>query len=122
MSPSLKLLCLIGLPILASCAAANDRESIHYKISAEPATRTTEIACEPASVGGCVFRVGDSTAGSSRTIRLVAGATQRLGPDQFEARYCAGVHEERMAWPGCLGDTTTAGPLNRSTAVDFVYW
>ncbi len=121
MSPSLKLLCLIGLPSLVSCAVANDREAIHYRIIAEPATRTAQIACDPASASGCVFWIGDPKGDSHRSIHLAAGATEHLGPDAFDARYCAGLKDERLAWPGCL-DSATAGALSRSTNVDYVYW
>ena len=121
MSPSLKLLCLIALPSLVSCAVANDREAIHYKIDAEPTTRTARITCGLASANGCVFWIGDPKAESHRAIHLAAGATQHLGPEAFDASYCAGVKEERLAWPACL-DGATAGALSHSNNVDYVFW
>lgn len=121
MLPSLKLLCLVALPCLVSCAVANDQDSIHYQLSADPASRSIQITCNQASAGGCVFWIGDPTADSHRSIHLAAGAVERLGAEAFEARYCAAVREERLAWPGCLSGPTS-GALSRDIKVDYTFW
>ena len=121
MLPSLKLLCLVALPCLVSCAVASDKESIHYQISADPTSRSVQITCDQASADGCVFWIGDPRADSHRSVYLAAGAKERLGADAFEAHYCAAAREDRLSWPGCL-DRATSGTLSRDTKIDYVYW
>ncbi len=116
-----KLLCLVALPSLLSCAAVRDSESIHYRISADASSHAIQIACSPASAAGCVFWVGDPKAATHRVIRLAAGATERLGPEAFDAHYCAAVKEERLEWPACMGGPTS-GALGRDANVDFTFW
>ena len=121
MLPPLKLLCLVALPGLVSCAVANDKDSIHYRISADPTSRSVQITCNQASAAGCVFWIGDPKADSHRSVRLVAGTSEHLGTEAFEAHYCAAVREERLAWPGCLGGPTS-GALSRDTNIDYIFW
>ncbi|MEP6503359.1 MAG: hypothetical protein ABJD97_08525 [Betaproteobacteria bacterium] len=121
MLPSLKLLCLVALPCLVSCAVANDKDSIHYRISVAPDSRSIQITCSQVSAGGCVFWIGDPKADSHRSVRLAAGATEHLGAEAFDAHYCAAVREERLAWPGCLSGPTS-GALSRDTSVDYTFW
>ena len=121
MSPSLKLLCILGLTSLLSCAVAGEHDSIHYRIVAEPVARTVEIACASTSPAGCVFWIGEPKSSSHRSVHLDAGATERLGSEVFDAHYCAAVREDRLEWPGCL-DRAPSGELSQSTNVDYVFW